>query len=128
MAGTAADVKFCTKPETCLYFSGGTCDYLLITGHARSLICPSGRRCTVKTTHTGYVRSLHLTKEEQEAVRKLYDQGFSDPVIARAVNSTRQIVRHWRLKNNLPPNAKGGRKRKSSAEEAAVLQESVSKK
>ena len=128
MAGTAADVTFCTKPKTCLYFSAGTCDFLLITGHARSLICPAGRRCTVKATHTEYVRSIHLTQEEQRAVRKLYDQGFSDPVIARAVNSTRQIVRHWRLKNNLPPNAKGGRKRKSSAEEAAVLQESVSKK
>lgn len=112
MAGTLPDLKFCLEPKPCLYFCNGTCDYLLITGKARIKICPSGKGCTVKMTQRSFARSIHLSEEEQKAVRKLYDQGFSDPVIARAVNSTRQIVRHWRLKNDLPPNAKGGRKRK----------------
>ena len=35
-----------------VYWSGDgeikSCDYLLITGHARSLICPPGEGCTVK--------------------------------------------------------------------------------
>ncbi len=40
------------KCWSCRYFGPvtgtvGTCDYLLITGHARSLICPAGERCTV---------------------------------------------------------------------------------
>lgn len=35
-----------------MYWSGDgetkSCDYLLVTGHARSLICPPGEGCTVK--------------------------------------------------------------------------------
>jgi hypothetical protein len=45
-------------------------------------------------------------------MRKLYDKGHSDPVIAQACNVDRGVVQRWRTKNGLPPNSKGGRPKK----------------
>ena len=42
-------------------------------------------------------------------MKKLYDSGHSDPVIAQACDVSRGMVLRWRQKNNLPPNGKKGR-------------------
>lgn len=104
--------RACREPKPCIYYStyDGLCSYLLITGHARLPICGPGDACTVKATAHQSQR-LSMTPDEEKAARKLYDQGHSDPVIAERLNTSRAIIRGWRLRNGLEPKAKAGRRR-----------------
>ena len=86
------------------------CDFLLHTGRARSLICPPGAACTMKSTKP---RSLDDIKPETRGRRIcwdtqmgmwLYQQGLSDSEIARRVGTTRQCVRAWRVRRGLTTN------------------------
>lgn len=110
MGGQWNRTRKCRTPQPCIYYSkvDGTCGYGLITGHSRILICGPGNECTVKETDHRDKR-LSMSVEEEDAAKKLYDQGFSDPVIAQALNQTRVIIRGWRLRSGLPANKRGGR-------------------
>lgn len=91
-----------------------TCDYLLHNGHPRSLICPPGELCTVKST----VPRESIPDAEQPALgtagrrlcwdqaeaRRLWKLGLSDAEIARRVGTVRQNVRAWRLRRGLKAN------------------------
>lgn len=46
------------------------------------------------------VTSLRTVDKRQ--FKELYDNGFNDAQIARKVNCSTELVRHWRLDNNLP--------------------------
>ncbi len=55
----------------CRYFGPmtgtvGTCDYLLETGHARSLLCPPGEKCTVFERHLLRDKPRRLLRTEPE--------------------------------------------------------------
>ena len=54
-----------------------------------------------------------MSQEVEAKVKQLYAQGHSDPSIALTVGVTRTAIRYWRLRNELPPNANGGRPRKA---------------
>lgn len=91
---------------TCQY----VCDFLLHTGRARSLICPPGAECTMKSTKP---RPLEEIKPETRGRRIcwdtqmglwLYQQGLSDAEIARRVGTSRQCVRAWRVRRGLTAN------------------------
>lgn len=47
---------------------------------------------------------MYLTAQEQEQRFKLYNQGLTDPQIAKIVFSTPGAIYHWRKKNNLKAN------------------------
>ena len=47
-ANPCTGCKYYRPLSTCGKGENRACDYLLITGHARSLICPPGKRCTVR--------------------------------------------------------------------------------
>ena len=111
--------RYCRKPQRCVYYAAGsilgyngTCDYILVTGHRRP--CGFGDACTVKQTQGKKMKWGGFSREEEDKVRQLYEQGYSDPSIALTINVTRTMVRYWRLKNDLPPNAHGGRPRKAA--------------
>lgn len=57
-------------------------------------------------------KNVERRREVEAKVKQLYAQGYSDPSIAQAVAVTRTVIRYWRLRNDLPPNAHGGRPRK----------------
>jgi transposase len=59
-----------------------------------------------------------FTSARSAKVKQLYGQGYSDPSIALTVGVTRPVIRYWRLRNELPPNANGGRPRKDRTAEA----------
>lgn len=109
--------RHCRKPEKCVYYAAGnilsyngTCDYILITGRRRP--CAFGAACTVKETKGHRMRWGGMSQEVEAKVEQLYAQGYSDPSIAQAMNLTRTMIRYWRLRHSLPPNAHGGRPRK----------------
>ena len=115
--------RHCRKPQRCVYYAvgsndgyNGACDYILITGHRRP--CGFGTVCTVKETQGRKMRSGGMSQEVEAKVKQLYAQGYSDPSIAQAVGMTSTMIRYWRLRNELPPNANGGRPRKNQTAEA----------
>lgn len=115
--------RHCRKPQRCVYYAvgsndgyNGTCDYILITGHRRP--CGFGAACTVKETQGRRMRSGGMSQEVEAKVTQLYAQGYSDPSIAQAVSMTSTMIRYWRQRNELPPNAHGGRPRKDRTTEA----------
>lgn len=88
----------------------------LITGHRRP--CGFGAACTVKETQGRRMRSGGMSQEVEAKVTQLYAQGYSDPSIAQVVGMTSTMIRYWRQRNELPPNAHGGRPRKDRTTEA----------
>ena len=115
--------RHCRKPQRCVYDAvgsndgyNGTCDYILITGHRRP--CGFGDACTVKEAQGRKMRGGGMSQEVEAKVKQLYGQGYSDPSIALAVGVTRDTIRYWRLRNDLPPNSHGGRPRKDRTTEA----------
>lgn len=90
------------------------CDYMLHNGKARSLICPPGELCTVKST----VPRITIPAIEQPALgtagrrlcwdqneaKRLWKLGMSDAEIARRVGTARQNVRAWRLRRGMKAN------------------------
>lgn len=110
--------RHCRKPQCCVYYAAGsgegyngTCDYILITGHRRP--CGFGDACTVKETQGRKMLGGGMSQEVEAKVKQLYAQGYSDQSIALTVGMTRTAIRYWRLRNELPPNANGGRPRKA---------------
>ena len=88
------------------------CGYLLITGHARSLICKHDA-CTVR--REGNQVSLrrapptpppHKPPDRYAARQKLYDDGMNDHEIAVALDLCDNAIRQWRHKHNLPPHGR----------------------
>lgn len=109
--------RHCRKPQRSVYYAAGsilsyngTCDYILVTGQRRP--CGFGDACTVKETQGRKMRGGGMSQEVEAKVKQLHAQGYSDPSIAQAVAVTRTVIRYWRLRNELPPNAHGGRPRK----------------
>lgn len=64
------------------------------------------------------MRSGGMSQEVEAKVTQLYAQGYSDPSIAQVVGMTSTMIRYWRQRNELPPNAHGGRPRKDRTTEA----------
>lgn len=109
--------RHCRKPQRCVYYAAGsilsyngTCDYILVTGQRRP--CGFGDACTVKETQGRKMRGGGMSQKVEAKVKQLYAQGYSDPSIAQAVAVTRTVIRYWHQRNELPPNAHGGRPRK----------------
>lgn len=105
--------------DACVVQSGHgnyTCDYLLNNGHARSLICPPGELCTVKST----VPRSTIPATEQPALgtagrrlcwdqveaRRLWKLGLSDAEIARRVGTSKQNVQAWRTRRGMKANGR----------------------
>lgn len=88
------------------------CDYIGHTGHARSLICPPGALCTVKSKVTRKPRQdgrkhngRAYTWDTAKAL-SMYKQGARDPEIADALGVRREAVWHWRIRQKLTANKK----------------------
>lgn len=107
--------RHCRLPKPCMYFIQGTCEYLAMEKHRRP--CKPGDACTVKREMGTQRKKAYSCDATLDAIKKLYDRGHSDPVIAEACNVTRSYVQRWRSQNNLPPNAKGGRPKKEETHE-----------
>lgn len=115
----------------CIYRSGGytgsetpwACDYMAMTGHARSKKCGPGLDCTeyrkgdrleipatdfpkpepeTKKRHPG-PESVVTGQTELEAVR-LYEEGWSDQRIANALGVNKNTVWYWRQRTKRPAN------------------------
>lgn len=102
--------RHCREPKPCVYYIQGTCEYLAIEHRRRP--CKPGDACTVKQTLDKPRPKVRPGDPVEATMRKLYDKGHSDPVIAQACNVDRGVVQRWRAKNGLPPNSKGGRPKK----------------
>ena len=50
---------------------------------------------------------------DRELAKELYGQGYNDCEIARKIGCSSLTVYGWRQRNNLPPNAKRGERRKT---------------
>ena len=100
------------------YSNGMVCDYIGHTGHARSLICGAGARCTVKSTVPregtvecydagGYVvrnrkRPGPKPKLNPGEVRRLATTGLTDRAIAEKLGCASNTVFTCRKKHNIP--------------------------
>lgn len=94
-----------------------TCDFLLHNGHARSLICPPGALCTVKST----VPRSTIPATEQPAIgkggrricwdqveaRRLWKLGLSDAEISRRIGTSKQNIQAWRTRRGMKANGRG---------------------
>lgn len=95
------DFSFCRSCAYCSrdYTEGAsraTCDYLLITGHPRSLKCRVGKGCVC------YLRRQDRKKFDREEARRLYDEGRNDSEIGRILGVSPTSIRVWRLRTKLP--------------------------
>lgn len=101
--------KYCIG---CVYracITSGTycCDYIGIEGHARSLICPPGARCTVRKTERWWTPNPNgrpKVKLDERKCMELYRDGLSDPKIAEHFGCSVKPIVNWRKRNNLKPN------------------------
>lgn len=94
------------------------CDYIGRTGHARSLICPPGEGCTVKSTKPRkkqterYDRGGYPIKQKGKVgpperipvgkVRELAALGWSDYRIAKEIGFAKTSVMACRRRHNIP--------------------------
>ncbi len=93
------------------------CDYIGHNGKARSLICPAGELCTVKSTRRRVAPAgpgaVRLLKWDTGKAMKLYRLGQTDLEIATAIGVHQQTVYLWRKRNDIKSNGKPGRKRRT---------------
>ena len=104
----------------------GTCDFLIITGHARSKICPPGDKCTVRaeTEQEYYERcriylngaippppgdrgrgeQRELPFDESMAWQMYSVECLNDQEIAKNLGVTSASIFRWRRRNALPTN------------------------
>ena len=111
---------YCTGCAYRAYISGGVhfCDYIGFTGHARSLICPAGRGCTVrKGPETGRPRA----GLDEELCMELYKRGWSDAQMARYFGLSKTPIANWRKRNGFQANGKNGGDRRSPQARMAYL-------
>lgn len=84
------------------------CHYSLDTGHCRSLICPPGSQCTVRSVkgvlkqarapmHKYDSAASRCRKAPVEEFKKLYQKGLFDEQIAEQTGAARSTVANWRL-------------------------------
>lgn len=74
----------------------------------------AGTYAVYGSDNTGELRGRPKTVDDYLA-DQLYASGLSDPDIAQWLGVDSRTIWTWRQKNNLPPNAKRGRPRKSVA-------------
>ena len=93
------------------------CNFAINNGKARSTICRPGRYCTVKSTvprepgditRAGKRRRPYKTNWSEEKAMEAYKKGASDPEIAAAVGTTKNIIWTWRKRLGIPANRKPG--------------------
>ena len=104
----------------------GTCDFMVVTGRARSGICPPGRACTVRVeTERAYYdrcreymagaippppggrtaeRRNRVPFDESRAWQLYSMERCNDREIAQRLNVTPPVSYRWRKKNALPNN------------------------
>ena len=127
-----ADRDYCCD---CDYYSdshGGLtlCNYAIITGKCRSVICKIGVGCIC---HSKYeekkpkrrrnandklgaldaavvlgIPKVEYKRIDKAVARRLYEEGKNDVEIADAFGCTRAAVRFWRTSYGLPPNMPKG--------------------
>lgn len=89
------------------------CHYLLDTGHCRSVICPTGLLCTVRSVN-GVIELADRSKEYDdgnkrkraplEKYKELYQKGLYDEEIAAKTGTSRTSVGKWRRSRGLETN------------------------
>ena len=103
--------KHCADCIYRCYITAGLycCDYIGYTGHARSLICPSGARCTEKKTvqrtppnPNGRPKAVF----DEATCMQLYQKGMSDIKIGKHFGLSKNPIAAWRARNNLPSNSR----------------------
>lgn len=98
-------------------YAGGCCDYIGHTGHARSLICPPGEKCTVKSTTPRntrverYDRGGYPIRQPGKLgpperipvnkVRELAGKGLSNAKIAKEIGFSKSAVRACIMRYNI---------------------------
>lgn len=100
------------------------CDYIGHTGHARSLICPPGALCTVKSTarrqhqepycdRGGYLCKPrgHKCTWDTGLAMELYRQGKNDREIGEAVGANYRLIYQWRKNRGMKANTKTAKRR-----------------
>lgn len=80
------------------------CDYIGYTGMRRP--CPIGPGCTVRDD--GYRGRKQI---DPVRAREMYDKGMLDKEIGAEFGVSSVAVFHWRQKNGLPANGRGGRQK-----------------
>lgn len=113
MSGRCAKCRWSDKWTRC-------CDYISLTGHARSRICPPGDACTVFELDKGEghqtsgipmpaearnVKKLNFPVDQALA---LYREGRRDREIAEELGVSKQTIQRWRSLQGLHPNGQGG--------------------
>ena len=103
----------------CQYYASytDTCDFFLLTYQRRG--CPPEQCTRYEPLGQDTVRSplqaralIRKQLVQREQMQKLYDQGLTDPDIARQIGVSGSTVCHWRHANGLPPHAHFGGNRK----------------
>lgn len=94
------------------------CDFLCQTGHRRP--CPFGTGCTVKQTKEGETVSKRW---DVVTALKLYEEGKTDPEIAKIVGVSDQTIKAWRKREGLKSNYAPAFAGKPKATAAEVLAE-----
>jgi len=61
-----------------------------------------------------------ITPQQSKLRRELYDAGYTDPAIAKAVGILNKSVFKWRKRSGLPPNVSPGRRASASSAVAVV--------
>lgn len=103
--------------DGCFYWvhCGGVmiCDYSGYHEHLRSLICPPGKDCTVrsniKSEDKAHGRRLGAMLWNEKKAKELYDAGYTDAAIAEAVGTRKNNIFAWRKRRKLSANARGRR-------------------
>lgn len=93
------------------------CDYLWITGHARTALppredglCPgfeAGAREGLEFNRNELPvedQNKFVTQFDTETMERLYSEGATDLIIAQRCGCSKTTVRRWRRFRNLPPN------------------------
>ena len=114
------DQEACTG---CLFrCAEGTCDFALITGRARSGICPPGKECTVrvKTERAYYARCReymagaippppggrsHKNRFDESRAWQMYSvEKLNDREMAKRLGVETHVIYNWRKRNALETN------------------------
>lgn len=99
---------YCKGCVDCVKLGGyWTCDYIGHTGKPRSLICPPGKLCTVKSTRPRELDGEPGTHRwDVKTALDLHKAGANDVEIAAALNVAKETVLRWRKGQGLPANRK----------------------
>ena len=100
------------------------CDYIGFTGHARSLVCPPGKLCTLKKAaprRTPNPCGAPRAKFDEEMCLRLYREGLSDNQIARHFGLSKTPIASWRKRNGLAANGSLNHDRRSPQARMAYL-------